>query len=198
MVKIKLLVSSLLILAVLQETLGQVQKFPNMQVFLVNKLRDPILETTKFNNVVNNAEINIITFVYDLDPEVCFPCLTEIEKINENLEHWRTIADFNYSVLVGTKRENDTKDSSRLYLSAFSARDYMKENEWAFPFIIDYGFNYLKALNIRGVPCTYIIDKGGNIFYSTRPGLSSESTLTEIASKLSSLQVVKPQKKNIN
>lgn len=87
----------------------------------------------------------------------CKPCIMEINTINDQIEEWRKMADFNVVVVS----VDDVRMKSK-------ARSFAQSNgwDWGFTCLFDYNQALKRAMNVSLTPQSFVFDKQGNVVFS--------------------------------
>src|SRR5690606_12331993 len=103
-----------------------------------------------FNETVEEGKVTLISFWATW----CVPCKKEIKTIRDNMEAWKSEADFNYMTV--------SVDDSR---ATAMVRSYAKSQGWEFPAYLDPNSDLKRSLNFQNVPFTMIVDKSGKVAF---------------------------------
>lgn len=94
-------------------------------------------------------------FILSFWSTTCKPCIMELNAINENIEEWRTEADFNVVAV--------SIDDSR---SLAKAKAMANGFGWDFTVLYDKNQDFKRAMNVANIPQVYVCDATGKIVYS--------------------------------
>lgn len=103
-----------------------------------------------FNKTIEEGKVTLISFWATW----CVPCKKEIKTIRDNMDSWKSEADFNYMTV--------SVDDSR---ATAMVRSYAKSQGWEFPAYLDPNSDLKRSLNFQNVPFTMIVDKSGKVAF---------------------------------
>jgi len=85
----------------------------------------------------------------------CKPCMQELNAINDQLDEWRELADFD--VVAVSVDDVRMKAAAKAKARSFG---------WDFVCIYDENQDLKRAMNVSLTPQSYVVDKEGNIVFS--------------------------------
>ena len=99
----------------------------------------------------------------------CGPCKAEMPYFEDAINKYGDKVEFLMINLTDGQRETKEK-----------AMKFLKDNDLEMDILYDLDYSAANAYNIRGIPITIFIDKGGNIIYDREGALNDEILDTNI------------------
>ncbi|MEA5060011.1 MAG: cytochrome c biogenesis protein/redoxin [Candidatus Pelethousia sp.] len=98
----------------------------------------------------------------------CGPCRNEMPDIQALYEDWNENGE--EVVILGLAGPNQGREGS-----IDSIKDFLSENDYTYPVLMDETGETIAAYGISALPTTFMIDKDGNVFGLVRGSVSRES-----------------------
>lgn len=86
----------------------------------------------------------------------CKPCIMELNAINEHLEEWSQVADFN--VVAVAIDDSRSLSKARSMANGFGWNDFV--------LLFDKNQDFKRAMNVSTTPQSYVVDGEGRVVYS--------------------------------
>lgn len=100
---------------------------------------------------IQNKELTVISFW----ATCCAPCKKELNAIHEVYDKWQKELDVQ---LIAVSIDNER--------TVGRVSSYVESTQWEYDILLDTDWNLKKALNIKNIPFTVVVDEDGNILYS--------------------------------
>jgi len=106
-------------------------------------------------NPVNTSTIsnNEKPIIIDFWTTWCIPCVRELNTLNKYYKDWKIKTGVKIYIISLDKTDNIPK-----------IKKLIKDNNWEFILLHDPNQKFKKAMNVREIPCTFIIDSERNIY----------------------------------
>lgn len=122
----------------------------NAQTLPVANIENASGETITSTSIVDGKP-----FILSFWSTTCKPCIMELNAINENIEEWRTEADFN--VIAVSIDDSRSLAKAKAMASGFG---------WDFTVLYDKNQDFKRAMNVANIPQVFVCDSTGKIVYS--------------------------------